>query len=398
MSKERQLIMSQPATVHRITSDVEDFLHSGNILDSIGRDLTELGVIGEHRNKSLLYLAAISRRLENPLAIRLWSPASSGKSQLARVIANLQPPEETKILSRVTRQSLYYIGRQNPDALAHHFVYLAESEGSHDASYALKVLLSEKSLCLQTVIAGEPIEIELRGPIAYIETGVEALTDVQVTSRMFQLEMDVRGEQTRAVQRAMAYRAMQNNEIEDNAIVSRHREAQKHLSKSTRIIVPFADKIKFPSHTELARREFAKFLSVIESCAYLHQFNRKRKQFGKVSLIIATKDDYEIARGLVSDVIVKRLFSLPANAELLLNAAIRIVQRKNNESTDGARISRHDLVGETNLSLRQVRYWSEYLVDAGYMSALAGSKGKEYLYELSRPMTGGQLENISLGK
>lgn len=217
--------MPQPATVHRISSDVQDFLHSENILDAIDKDLTELGVIGEHRNKSLLYLTAISRRLENPLAIRLWSPASSGKSQLTRVIANLQIPEETKILSRVTKQSLYYMGRQNPDALAHRFVYLAESEGSRDAGYALRILLSEKSLCLQTVIAGEPIEIELRGPIAYVETGVEALTDLQVASRLFQLEMDVRTEQTMAVQKAMAQHAMDNTEIEEHAIVQRHHEA-----------------------------------------------------------------------------------------------------------------------------------------------------------------------------
>lgn len=222
--------MSQPAIIHRISSDVQDFLHSRNILDVIDSDLTQLGVIGERRNKSLLYLAAISRRLENPIAVRLWSPASSGKSQLTRVIADLQLPDETKILSRVTRQSLYYIGRQNPDALAHRFVYLAESEGSRDAGYALRVLLSEKSLCLQTVIAGEPIEIELRGPISYVETGVEALTDVQVASRLFQLEMDVRTEQTLAVQKAMAQRAMDNTENEERAIIQRHREGIRSVT------------------------------------------------------------------------------------------------------------------------------------------------------------------------
>jgi hypothetical protein len=358
--------------------EAKDFLNSDDIMSIIVEDLNTMGYVGEDRNEKLLYLGAVSRKLSSPLAFVLQATPSSGKSELLRLVTALQEPEEVYEVTRLTKQALFYLGQNDPNAIAHKWVTVAESPGAREANYAVRTLISEKQLRLTTVQNGAAIEIELRGPIAYCETTTQGILNQETASRMFNLRFDSSAEQTRKVQLSLARQAMGGGQdSRQKAIMERHHAAQRRLV-NTEVIIPFAERIQFPFHSELGRREFKKFLDVIKASAFLHQFRRPSVVSGGVSHVVAQEVDYEIARELTANIIFHSLSALHPQAKLLLDIIDTLLSNSHKPV-----FTRGDLVrAQSELSLRQVRYWLDYLIEIKYIEALSGSKGKEYAYRL----------------
>jgi hypothetical protein len=66
--------------------------------------------VGEATNKLVGYLAAVSRKLDEPLAVLIQSTSAASKSSLMEAILAFVPEEERVKYSAVTGQSLYYLG------------------------------------------------------------------------------------------------------------------------------------------------------------------------------------------------------------------------------------------------------------------------------------------------
>ncbi|WP_115768957.1 toprim domain-containing protein, partial [Escherichia coli] len=102
----------------------------------IAADMAACGVVGESTNLTAAYLAAVSRKLDRPLAVLIQSSSAAGKSSLMDAVLNLIPPEERLQYSAMTGQSLFYLGETN---LQHKILAIAEEEGVRQAAYALKL-------------------------------------------------------------------------------------------------------------------------------------------------------------------------------------------------------------------------------------------------------------------
>src|SRR5204862_2876645 len=112
-------------------------LQRPDLLDQVARDLDALGYVGEATNKRLVYLVAVSRKLEDPLSAIVLSQSGAGKSGLTEVIEKLTPPEDVVLLTRLTPQSLYYV---EPGFLDKKLVIVEERYGSMEADYSIRVL------------------------------------------------------------------------------------------------------------------------------------------------------------------------------------------------------------------------------------------------------------------
>ena len=75
-------------------------LKDPHLLDHVLSDLEKCGVVGEETNKRLLYLVAVSRKLEDPLSAIVLSQSGAGKSGLTETIGRLCPPEDVALLRR----------------------------------------------------------------------------------------------------------------------------------------------------------------------------------------------------------------------------------------------------------------------------------------------------------
>ena len=103
------------------------------------RRLRRAGVVGEQANCLVGYLAAVSRKLDRPLAVIVQSTSAAGKSALQEAVLAMVPEEERVEFSAMTGQSLFYMGESD---LAHKVLAVAEEEGAERAAYALKLLQS----------------------------------------------------------------------------------------------------------------------------------------------------------------------------------------------------------------------------------------------------------------
>jgi hypothetical protein len=84
-----------------------ELLRDPHLLERLLADFERCGVVGEETNKLVGYLAATSRKLDQPLAVIIQSSSAAGKSSLMDAILAMMPEEERVEYSAMTGQSLF---------------------------------------------------------------------------------------------------------------------------------------------------------------------------------------------------------------------------------------------------------------------------------------------------
>jgi hypothetical protein len=361
-----------------------DFLTQKGLVDRILDDLAILGCVGENRNKFLTYLVATSRKMENPLACILRGDSSAGKSYLAETIIKLIPDEEKQILTRVTKQVLFY-----EEKLAHKLIYIKEANGDEDAIYAIRTLLSEKKLSLKRLVGTDVIDFEVEGPIAFIETTVDETIETQKATRVFEIWMDESIDHTQEIHKHQRQKyTLSGLELKQQSVetIERHHIAQKKL-KGVHIAIPYVEQITFSSKQLRSRRDHQKFLDLICVSAFLHQFQRDCDLFDGQEYIKANMKDYEIASWLMEPILLKTLDDYGSKSRELLEGIIGMVRKLSKEEQKQLQeitFTRSEIAESMKWTLRQVRTHIKELEDLEAIKVISGSKGKEYQYRLLR--------------
>jgi hypothetical protein len=365
------------------TSDAERaealaFLKRRDLLDQVAKDVDLLGFVGEETNKRLLYLVAISRKLPDPLSAIVLSQSGAGKSGLTEVIERLCPPEDVVLITRLTPQSLYYT---EPGFLDRKLVIVEERYGSMEADYSIRVLQSRKKL-----IAAAPIKDPSTGNMrtkvftvearaAFIEATTASAVNHENATRCFELSMDETPEQTRRIHERMGVLRTERGlriRQEGEAACRRHWNAQR-LLEPLPVVIPFADKLTFPSAWLRTRRDYARFLNLIEVSAFLHQHQRERRG----GAIVADVADYAAAYSLASQVLAETL----SDVKKPLREAYERVRTLCEENDGGA--TRREIREVLQMPDSTVRNWLSELVTLEYLEAEGAGVGKTTRYRLT---------------
>jgi DNA primase len=348
-----------------------------DLLDQVAKDIDSLGYVGEDTNKRLLYLVAVSRKLDDPLSAIVLSQSGAGKSGLTEVLERLCPPEDVVLLTRLTPQSLYYT---EPGFLDRKLVIVEERYGSIDADYSIRVLQSRKKL-----IAAAPIKDPATGNMktkiftvearaAFIEATTASSVNHENATRCFELSMDESAEQTRRIHERMSLlrtEAGLKARQEAERIARRHWNAQR-LLETLPVVIPFADKLTFPSAWLRTRRDYARFLNLIEVSAFLHQHQRERRG----GALVASQVDYAVAYALAGEVLADTLSDLK---KPLREAYTRIREL----SMKSGSVTRSEVRDALALPDSTVRRWLTDLVELEYLEAEPTKQGKAARYVLS---------------
>jgi len=170
-----------------------ELLGDPRLVERIVADLEVAGVVGEETNKLVAYLAAVSRKLDDPLAVMVRSSSAAGKSSLLDAVLAFVPEEDRVAYSAMTGQSLFYMGERD---LAHRVLAIAEEEGAARAAYALKLLQSEGELSIAST-GKDPATGRLRthtyrvaGPVAILTTTTSAEVDEELLNRCIVLTVE----------------------------------------------------------------------------------------------------------------------------------------------------------------------------------------------------------------
>jgi hypothetical protein len=304
-----------------------ELLKSENLLDKILDDFEGCGVVGERNNKLVGYLAATSRKLERPLAIMVQSCSAAGKSSLMEAILRFMPSEEQVTYSAMTGQSLFYMGGMN---LQHKVLAIAEEEGIRQASYALKLLQSEGQLTIASTGKDpgtgrmETQEYHVEGPVMIFLTTTAIDVDEELLNRCLVLTVDEDREQTRAIlvkQRLSRKAAGLRASAQRASIVKLHQNAQR-LLRPLAVVNDYADQLSFLDDQTRRRRDHMKYLTLIESVALLHQYQRPVHTLEvdgqSIQYIEVTPRDIAIANTLAEAVLGRSIDELPPQTRRLL--------------------------------------------------------------------------------
>jgi len=377
-----------PVMTDQDRAEAMGFLLRADMLDQVVRDAFALGVVGEAINIKILFLIAISRLQDDPLSAIVLSQSGSGKSGLAELLEWLCPPEGVVLFTRLTAQSLYYVA---PGYLDHKLVLVEERYGSQDADYPIRVLQSRKKLSVLVPIKDPTTgnmrtrTFEVKARAAFIEATTAASVNHENATRCFELSMDESVEQTARIherQRLLRTEAGLKLRQEAEAITRRHWNAQR-LLETLPVVIPYADKLTFPTAWLRTRRDHARFLNLIEASAFFHQYQRERRG----GAIVASLADYAVAYELAGAVLAETLSDLK---KPLREAYTRI--RELSLKSEGP-LTRSEIREALAVPDSTVRRWLAELVDLEYLEAdvSKGGQGKSARYRLSERAPRGDL-------
>jgi hypothetical protein len=372
--REIRVLNSTPAEVR---AAAEQLLRSPGLTTLIAQHIERLGVAGEEDLALTAYLVFTSRKLDDPVSLRLHGPSASGKSYVLRKAADLMPPESVFRATKITTNALYHLP---PGSLRHKAVICGERNRDTnpevaEGTRALRELITEKRITLaitekvgNNFVAGTKVQ---EGQISFAETTTLTPSEVfaEDANRCITLYTDEREEQTKKILKKMAEASARKgiDDEERKAIINLHQTAQRMLRRAV-VSIPFVDDLssKFPTARVEARRAFGHLLSLIEASAFLHQFQRERDEYGR---IVATDIDRGLAEGLIDASFKSTLEGgVSKPAERFEQAMLRIFPRGTKFSTPMARAA------ETK-SKSSVCGWLKELHEVGRVEEVEPSRG-----------------------
>ena len=387
--KEKEVVLTEAEK-----TEAAQFLKDPNLLPRILEDFGKCGIVGEETNNLVGYLAAISRKLERPLAIIIQSSSSAGKTSLMEAVLSFMPEEDKVKYSAMTGQSLFYMGETN---IKNKILAIVEEKGAESAAYALKLLLSEGVLTIASTgkdpHTGRLIthEYKVEGPVMLFITTTNIDISEELQNRCIMLTIDESREQTRAIHRLQ--REMETLEglltlRERDWIYRRHRNAQR-LLQPLLVSNPCARHLTFLDDTMRTRRDQKKYLTLIRSIALLHQFQRPHKKTvvrgSAESFLEVTFEDIALANRLANEVLGRSLDELLPQTRRFLDLLFQLVKKRCAEEgieQMDLRFYRREVCNFTGWSLSQVRLHLERLVEMEYVLVHRGSRGQSFVYEL----------------
>ncbi|MDH5328171.1 MAG: CHC2 zinc finger domain-containing protein [Gammaproteobacteria bacterium] len=384
----------QPAMSDTQVKEALALLKEPALLDRILQDFNRCGVVGEETNKLVGYLAACSRKLDNPLAVMVQSSSAAGKSSLMEAVLSFIPEEERIQYSAMTGQALFYMGEQD---LKHKILAIAEEEGAQNTAYALKLLQSEGEVSIASTgknsVTGnlETQEYRVEGPVMLFSTTTAIDIDEELMNRCLVLSVDESREQTQAIHAQQRKRRTLEGlkaAKEKKKLIQLHQNAQR-LLRPLAVMNPYADQLTFLDDKTRTRRDHEKYLGLIDTVALLHQYQRdvKRETWeGEVlEYIEVTLNDIATANQLAHEVLGRTLDELPPQTRRLLQLIKDMVltqcEQQQLRQCD-VRFNRRQVRDATGWSDGQLKIHCKRLEDMEYLLVHHGGRGRTMEYEL----------------
>ncbi len=350
-----------------------------DLLQRLIRDTEAIGCVGEENNKVVVYLALTSRLLSNPISLLVKGDSSGGKSFLVETLCRLFPESEVLQFTTITAKALYH----RTDDLSNKALVIYERPGAEESDYPLRSLQSEKKLVISSSVkdleTGRWIteDHEILGPIALIETTTQMQIHPENETRCFQIFIDDSEEQTAKILQThrLQYRPDAGSRLPN---LGTWIAAQKML-RPLRVAIPFVDFFPFPTKPLRVRRDFQRFLTLIEVSAFLHQYQREIRTFGSVDCVLACIEDYVVAYELASVILQQTVKQLSPKAEQLIHEIHEMCDHSGTKDFTRQKVVRH-----TTWDIKTVKKYLNECLKLDMIEIIGGGNGTAYQYKLVR--------------
>jgi DNA primase catalytic core len=391
--KKKEAGATQPSAAQK--AEALRFLKGSDIFAEILADLETIGVTGEETNKLVGYLAAVSRKTDEPLSVLIQSRSAAGKSTLQDAILSLVPDEDYVKYTRITDQALFY---KEEDSLMHKILAIEEEVGMGGAAYSIRNIQSSKKITVAAT-GKDPgtgkmktEEYTVNGPVAVMVTTTAPELEGETASRFLFLTIDESDKMTAAIHKMQRQAETLDGLIrkkKSEHLIKKHQNAQR-LLKPLAVVNPFTQYLSYPNRSLRTRRDHKKYLGLIRTVAYLHQYQRKTKTVeveGKpVEYIEVTLNDIDQANRLANEVLGQSLDELAPPSRTLLTGIYDMVKQiaaKKDCSIDEVYFTRRMIREHVGWTDWQIRAHIKQLEELEYLHVRIGTQGKRYAYALN---------------
>jgi DNA primase len=308
------------------------FLEAGDLLKRLNKLIGESGIVGEEKNRLLLFIIASSYKMQTTLHALVQGSSGSGKTHSIKAISKLMPPEDVIMLTRITDGSLYNFGEYD---LQNKLLVIEDWDGlKEEAEYALRELQSNGELNSATSMKeenGSEYEAgfrKVKGPVTTLSATTHGVIYEDNMTRVFQLSIDESKAQTEQV---LDYQ----NQLYSGQIDEERQAKIKHfiqnmvrMLKPCKVVNPYANQVQLPKEMQSIRRFNPMFKLLTSQITILHQYRRKRDDKGR---LITEIQDIKAAIDIMFDSIVLKVDELDGSLRQFYEQLKSFVQGKGME-------------------------------------------------------------------
>ena len=358
-----------------------EFLKSPKLMANIDSLLEQAGIIGEQDNRKIIFVAASSYKMPNPLHTMVQGSSGSGKSHTINTIAETMPQEDVLDMTRITSKSLYHY---KEGELMNKLVIIQDFDGvDEQAQYAFREIQTHKKLSSSTAV--KDMQGNTRGKIKTVHAhfaSVVATTKAEVyldnMSRSIMLGVDESEQQTLAI---IKRQNMKKAGLADKD--SEHQAKQllrncMRVLKSHQVVNPFADKLMLPLEAKMLRRLNEQFQDFVCQITLLHQYQRKTDAQGR---LVATKEDVRLAVDLFFSAIILKVDELDSSTRQFFERLKAYVHTQPAGTTH--RFSRNEIRNSLRLDNSTCHKYFTILKQREYIQQVEGSANRGYRYVIS---------------
>lgn len=363
-----------------------------DLLQHINQLIGNTGIVGEAKNRLVMWTVFTSRLMENPLHIICLGASGTGKTYLQERVAELFPKDTKISFTASTEQAFYYVGRTE---LKNKIILIEDMDGANSVLYVLRELQSKSYVSKLVPIKDskgnmQTKMLEVEGPIVLSGTTTKEKLYEDNANRCLLIYLDNTTEQQAGImERQRNVSAGQINRASEQNTIELLQDLQM-LFRQLNVVNPFATKLHIPETVFKPLRTNAHYLQFIEAITFIHQFQREIKKDNQgVEFIETTLEDIELANELLKDILLAKSDELTkACRDFLEVLKAHLINHKR------ASFFRSDVREWTRINPHNINHYLKTLNFYGYIRSIGGNKFKGgYEYEVTNKDEYNHLQN-----
>jgi DNA primase len=357
-------------------------LQSKNLFTKLNELIGKTGVVGEEKNRLIMWTVFTSRLTDNPLHILCLGASGTGKTYLQERISELIPKPHKVSFTASTENALYYVGKTD---LKNKLILIEDMDGANSVLYVLRELQSKgyvNKLVPMKDSKGnmKTILLEVEGPICLSGTTTKERIYEDNANRCLLIYLDnSEAQQQGIMQYQRLLSAGKINKAEEENTKELMQDLQMMFRKIN-VVNPFADKLIIPESVFKPLRTNAHYLQFIEAITFIHQYQRPiQKDHQGNPFIATTLEDIELANELLKEVLLAKSDELTKACRDFLETLKALLQKEKKQS-----FFRSDVRSWTRINPDNLRYYLSQLNKYGYIKIVGGNKYKTgFEYEIT---------------
>ncbi len=359
-----------------------NYLSEPKLLKRTNADIGRTGVIGEEKNRILMYMIFTSRLREQPLHIISLGSSGTGKTYLQEKISELIPEQDKKEITILSENAFYYFDKTE---LKHKLVLIEDMDGAETVLYPLRELQSKRKINKTVTVKdskgnNKTINLTVEGPICLAGTTTKERLYEDNANRSILIYLDNSKEQKEKImnyQRTLSAGKIDTKKEEE---IKEFFKDMQTVLRPVKVINPYAEMLKIPDYVFKPLRTNSHYLAFIETITFYHQYQRPLKTNRETGekYIETTFEDIENANSLIKDVLLAKSDELTKVVRSFFEAIKYHVKTTGKES-----FFTKELREKMRFNPMTINRYVRDLESRNYIKRVGGNRKKGFEYEVS---------------